>query len=194
MSTDPAAPADPTPPAEAPDVSAGDSIEQELTGTGANSANVNFDWSAFYAHLAGFAVTLPTYQPGDAINPHELHYYLGLIQNRRQGVDDLAVRLDQRIGLLASRIESLKALITNERIMYATEDSVVSLPQRQRKQAVEEMLLSKLSKLGLFKATLKQAEAARRAVDQRINSLQTAKETLNAQVRIYESAIRGGHR
>lgn len=138
------------------------------------------DFDALYAWLDAMMVTLPEGAAGEPISPREIARYLIIVQNRRVEVDRVLMTLERRVGLMDRRLEVAKERARLARTNYASDPILVRLPKSVREASVNRRTQDLLGAVSKIKSDRSLVEAAVRAVKSHIDTLETAKQTLNA--------------
>ncbi len=141
----------------------------------------DLDFEKFHKQLDRCAVRLPEYAPGEVIDTHELVRLMVLVQSRRQILDRIASKLNQRLGMLKRRIDVLSQQLKLERALALDEQGVKSQRNKQLREAQVEFLVSNLTgAVAILSGRKHQYEHALQSVVSQVKSMETAKQTLNS--------------
>lgn len=138
-------------------------------------------WSTFYRWLDSKQVRMPEYAPGEPPDLNEIASLLVRVQNSRDDIESRLRRIDQRLGSLR-RDAALLAESRRLQRLEAHGDAAVATAktQRDRDMLADLSAQSTSARLAVVIGTIKEYEAAHAAASRMIQTLQTAKETLNA--------------
>lgn len=152
-------------------------------GIGAES----IDFDRYYAWVDSLTVTLPDMDPADAPDLRTIAMLLAKVQNRRSDAERVAALLERKIGECKRQSVILIEGRRLERAEYLSNQAYRGLPAIHRDAIVESGTGKTTALIASAAARKAELDAALRVIRSQIDSLEMAKQTLNAISRIGES-------
>lgn len=147
------------------------------------SAN-GVDFDALYQWLERLSVVLPDIDPGCPINQTEIAQCMLRVQNCRTQAEQVATLLERRLGEIKRKVDILTEARRLEKAEALANVNIRSLAKVDRDAAIDASVGHTSAKLATAKGEKSQVEAALKAVRAHMDTLEMAKQTLNAVLRI----------
>lgn len=151
------------------------------------------DWEQFYRALERFRVELPSFNPGEPPDPASIVSLMFKVQNHRNGLDTIARKIEQRLASYRTKVQILTEQLRHERILWEADPAVASLRTKAARKEQADMLSSTTAaRLAFCKGEVAQYESAKKVVTMQLDTLETAKQTLNAARAMLAGPMPGG--
>lgn len=157
----------------------------DLLAAGIGDKEIDFD--KLYQWLDDQTVTLPETDGGDSISPREVTQLLLKVQNRRSAVDRIVRTLERRDGECKRRHGMLVEMRRLQRSEMESDNRFRRLAKVDREAAIARGTGNATAEIAIEHSKRARIEAALRAAKNQLDTLETAKQTLNTLSRISES-------
>lgn len=137
-------------------------------------------WNKLYRALDSLTVTIDLPTTGETIPFSKLSDYFLLVQNNRSRLDRISRKVERKIGEVRRALSINTEMRRVERAELMLDPSLHTLRVGERDAIVERMAGVTTARIASLKATLAEFEAAHRAISTQRDTLEAAKQSLNA--------------